>query len=99
VKIKILVFCSLIVKKWWFVCPPCVCQSQLSPRGLHQSVSPHPPPISLDINRQCGGHLSRSELNIAALKFRQSSSTSAPRTVWWQKTSKGGQKWVCMVPD
>lgn len=81
------------------------------PEGFHQSVCPHPPAISLDINGQCGRgrglpshsknptHLSHSELNIAAFSCSDCSCTSAPRTVWWQRTSKGGQRWERTVPD
>ncbi len=81
------------------------------PEGSHQSVCPHPPAISLDINGQCGRgrglpshrknltHLSHWVKYRSSFMFRQCSCTSAPRTVWWQRTSKGGQRWERMVPD
>ncbi|KAK2876583.1 hypothetical protein Q8A67_020679 [Cirrhinus molitorella] len=76
------------------------------PEGLHQSVCPHPPAISLDINRQCGRgrglpshskdltHLSHSELNIAALSCSDSAVVHQPPGLFGgkgpQKEDKGG---------
>lgn len=88
-------------KKWWFVCLPCVCQSQFPPEGAPSISQPHPPPISLDImgNAAGGGghpnhsedltHLSHSELNIAVLSSSDSAVVHQPPGLFG---GKGPQK-------